>query len=275
MKTSDVCQNILDLKRIKVCKIFFGFILGTLFLVSCGNVKRATYFYGTENANYRTPSGESLEPVVQKNDLLSISVSSINPEAAEVFNTGNVVATQSSTISGATTQVSGYLVDQDGLIRFPILGTIKAAGKTKKALREEITKELIDRKLLIEPIVDIRYLNFKISVLGEVNRPSVLTIPNEKVSLFEALGLAGDITIYGNKENIVLMREKGNSRILERIDLTSSDIFYSPYYYLESNDVIYVEPVRSKVSNSSGFIPWIPVVLSGISLAIVAVTNLR
>jgi len=238
-------------------------------------MKKSTYFYETSNATFLNSNVESLEPVLSENDLLSISVSSVNPEAAEIFNVSNIVATQSSTVSGVTTQASGYLIDQDGFIRFPILGKIAAAGKTKKALREEITAALDTQKLLIDPIVDVRYLNFKVSVLGEVKNPSVLTIPNEKVSLLEALGLAGDITIFGNKENVALIREEDGVKKIRRLDLTSSEIFGSPYYYLKSNDIIYVEPTKAKVNESSLVRQWIPVVLSAISLAIITVVNFK
>ncbi|VAW12792.1 Polysaccharide export outer membrane protein [hydrothermal vent metagenome] len=249
-------------------------IVLTVSLSSCGNAKNATYFNKSSNIAY-TNKVESLEPVIQLNDLLNITVSSVNPEATEMFNmTSNSVA-QSSTNAGNTTRVSGYLVGQDGILRFPVLGNIEAVGKTKKALREEITTLLIDRKLLIEPIVDIRYLNYKISVLGEVKNPSVLTIPSEKISLLEALGLAGDITIYGRRDNITLIREENGVKRIRRIDLTTNEIFNSPYYYLQSNDIIYVEPNNAKIASSTGTKQWIPVILSAISLAIITVINLK
>ena len=249
-------------------------LMSTLFLgTACTNMKRATYFYDTSDSTFLSTNTESLEPVLRENDLLSISVSSVNPEAAEMFNVSNVVATEASTVAGPRAAVSGYLIDQDGFIRFPVLGKIKAAGKTKKALREEITSELQTQKLLIDPIVDVRYLNFKVSVLGEVKTPTVLTIPNEKISLLEALGLAGDITIYGNKENVALLREEDGVKKLRRIDLTSNELFSSPYYYLKSNDIVYVEPTPAKVAESSLIRQWIPVVLSAISLTIITIVN--
>lgn len=246
-----------------------------IIFASCGNIKRSTYFYDTSDRTFRAQNVESLEPVLRSNDLLSISVSSVNPEAAAFFNVANVVATKSSTVSGVTTQASGYLIDQEGFIRFPILGKIEAAGKTKKMLREDITVALETAELLIDPIVDVRYLNFKISILGEVKNPKVLTIPNEKVSLFEALGLAGDITIFGNKENVSLIREENGAKILRRLDLTSSTIFNSPYYYLKSNDIVYVESKNSKVIEASLTKQWLPVILSAISLAIITIVQLR
>ena len=217
---------------------------------------------------------ESLEPILQKNDILSISVSSLNPEAAEIFNVSNLIATQSSSSEGKTTQASGYLIDQEGFIRFPILGRLKAAGMTKKELREKITQELTGRKLLLEPIVDVRYLNYKVSVLGEVGNPSVLTIPNEKVTLLEALGLAGDLTIYAKRDNVLLIREKDGIKRTHRIDLTTDELLTSPYYYLQSNDIIYVQPNKSKVASTSTTLQWLPLIISALSFGIIAIDRL-
>ncbi len=238
-------------------------------LTSCVNVKKATNFHDVPDSEFRMTM-ENLEPVIKENDLLSISVSSLNPEATEVFNASNVSVTQTSTATGTTTQASGYLVDQEGFIRFPFLGKIKAAGKSKQALREEITMELADRKLLLEPIVDIRYLNYRVSVLGEVKDPSVLTIPSEKVTLLEALGLAGDLTVYAKRDNILLIREEENVKKLVRLDLTSDEIFTSPYYNLKSNDIIYVEANKAKVASTSNVNQWLPIILSSLSLAVIA-----
>ena len=247
------------------------FIISCLY--SCVSAKKATYFYGTEATEFKTEM-ESLEPTIQKNDLLSISISSLNPDASKIFNTPNVSATQTSTATGTTSQASGYLVDQDGFIQFPFLGSIKAAGLTKKALKEDIKDELISRKLLLDPIVDIRYLNYKVSVLGEVGHPSVLTIPNEKVTLLEALGLAGDLTIYAKRDNVLLIREEEGEKKLTRLDLTTNEIFTSPYYYLKSNDIVYVEPNKSKIASTGRVMLWLPAIFSALSLGVIVVDRL-
>lgn len=249
---------------------FITFYLIAFLLASCASRKQTTYFYEAPDSRFLTKM-ENLEPVLQPNDLLSITVSSINPEAAEMFNKSNISEAQTSNAVGNISNISGYLIDQDGFIRFPVLGRIKASGKTKKALREEITSILDSRKLLIEPIVDVRYLNYKVSVLGEVKEPTVLSVPSEKISIFEALGLAGDITIYGKKDDVVVIREENGAKVLKRLDLTSNEIFSSPYYYLRSNDVVYVEANRSKVSSSSQLILWTPVILSALSLGVVII----
>lgn len=243
-------------------------ILAVSSLSSCVNTKEVTYFNKSQQTEFHS-SMENMEPVLRKNDILSISVSSLNSEATQMFNTGNSSANTSANGGGAV-PVSGYLIDQEGYIKFPALGKIKAAGKTKAALSEEIAGELVSRKLLLEPIIDIRYLNYKISVLGEVENPSVFTVPSENITLLEALGLAGDLTIYAKRDNVLLIREENGVKKLTRIDLTTADLFTSPYYYLKSNDVIYVEPSKSKVASTSRVSQWLPIVMSTLSLAVIA-----
>lgn len=252
---------------------FSGLLILSILATSCVNTRKATYFNDVGDQEFKDQM-ENLEPVLQANDILSISVSSLNPEAAEIFNVANLTATQSSSSEGKTTQASGYLIDQEDFIRFPFLGKIKAGGMTKKELREEITQELTDRKLLLEPIVDVRYLNYKVSVLGEVQNPSVLTIPSEKVSLLEALGLAGDLTIYAQRDNVLLIREKDGVKETHRINLTTDEIFTSPYYYLQSGDVVYVQPNRSKVASTSRFVQWLPIIISALSFGIIAIDRI-
>jgi len=240
-------------------------LVAVLALTSCANLKKAIYFDNIPDSQFKS-NFENLEPVLRENDLLSISVSSLNPDATQMFNPSN----SSETAKNNEKRAPEYLIDEEGNIRFPFLGKIKAAGKTKQDLREGITNELIKRKLLVEPIVNIRYLNFKISVLGEVGNPSVLTIPSEKVSLLEAMSLAGDLTIYAQRDNVLLIREENGVKELTRIDLTSDEIFTSPNYYLKSNDIIYVQPNKSKVGSTSRLIYWIPIIFSALSFGIIA-----
>ncbi|MDT0677699.1 polysaccharide biosynthesis/export family protein [Autumnicola musiva] len=242
-------------------------------MASCVSSRNATYFNLNKDSVYKSEI-ENIEPIIQKNDLLSISVSSLNPEASEMFNIPNLSATQTSTATGSTAQASGYLVDQDGIIRFPFLGKIEAAGKTKKALREEIESELEEQKLLVDPIVNIRYLNYKVSVLGEVNNPSVITIPDEEVTILEALGLAGDMTLYAKRDNVLLLREENDIKKIFTLDLTTDEIFNSQYYQLKSGDVIYVEANKSKIASTSRATQWLPVIVSTLSLAIIALDRL-
>ena len=251
--------------------VYFLFLL---LFSSCVNTKKSTYFYGSTDGSIATNTTIP-ESFIQKNDILSIMVSSPNPEATAMFNP-QVTSGSSYNQSLSTDQASntGYLVNSQGFIQFPILGNIKAEGLTKTNLEESIMKTLLQRALLRDPVVSIRFLNFRVTVLGEVNKPSVVTMPNEKLSLLEALGLAGDITIYGNRQNIMVIREENQQKILKRLNLNSSELFISPYYYLKSNDIIYVEPNKAKVASTSRSTQWLPLVFSGLSFAAIIVDRI-
>ena len=228
---------------------------------SCGSTKNVIIF--PEVKDGAMPSNTpALESVIQKSDILSINVSSANPEASAPFN---------------QTDNSGYLVNNEGNIQFPFLGNIKAEGQTKTQLRDKITKTINDKKLLVDPTVTIRFTNFRVTVLGEVNHPTVVTVPNEKISLLEALGMAGDLTIYAKRQNVMIIREskEKDEKIIKRINLNSDELFTSPYYYLQSNDIVYVEPNNAKVASVSRGMQILPIIMSGLSLAVIAVTQLR
>jgi polysaccharide export outer membrane protein len=232
-------------------------------LSSCGDTKKTTYFNGLESTQILAP--EAAVPTIHKNDLLSISVSSNNADASKLFNEPNFSSTVTSTTTGSTQQMVGYLVTDDGTFKFPELGNIKAEGLTIKQLSDSITKQIKEKELLIEPIVTVRFLNFRVTVLGEVGKPTVVTIPNERMSILEALGLAGDITIYGRKDNVLLIREDKNGKQIVRINLNSKEILNSPYYYLQSNDVIYVEASSEKVASVSKARVMLPVYFAALS----------
>jgi len=153
------------------------------------------------------------------------------------------------------------------------LGDIFAAGLTQKQLENNITKLLIDKKLLFDPIVTARFLNFRVTVLGEVNRPGIVYVPSEQISILEAIGDAGDLTIYGLRDNVILIRQEGGEKLIKRLNLNSSKILQSPYYFLKSNDVIYVEPGKDKIASTSIAQQRLPVILSGLSLLIILLVN--
>lgn len=236
--------------------LFVSALLVIIVYCSCVNTRKSVYFNDLQDSSIPVTI-QNLEPVLQKNDLLSISVSSLNTTASQVFNTPNTSGTQ---------EASGYLINQDGYIKFPILGNIKAAGLTKKAVADNITKSLIDAKQLLDPIVTIRYLNFKVTVLGEVARPTLVNVPSEKITLLEALGMAGDITIYGKRDNVIVLREEDNNRVIKRLNLNSNELLTSPYFYLKSNDIIYVEPNKARVATISRTNQLLPIILSGLSV---------
>ena len=242
-------------------------------LTACTNTGEAIYFSNLSSNQYKSID-ENIEPIIQKNDLLSITISSLNPQASEIFNDPTSNTTRTTSALNTLTTAPGYLVNQDGYIQLPLLGNIKAAGITKSTLKQNLEKELTRRKLLLEPSVDIRYLNYKISVIGEVQNPSVFTVPNEKITLLEALGLAGDLTIYANRKNVLLIREEQGVKNLIRIDLTTDELFKSPYYTLKSNDIVYVEPNKTKIASAGAFRQWMPIVLSSLTLVVVAIDRL-
>ncbi len=248
-------------------QMLFIFFLITL-LVSCTETKKVSYFNDVQDSTLIV-SQSSIEPIVQKKDILSISVSSVSSEATILFNVPNQPASPTS-----SSQTAGYLVSEDGTIKFPLLGNIIAVGLTQKELENQITKLLVDKKLLFDPIVTSRFLNFRITVLGEVARPGVISVPSEQINILEAIGQAGDITIYGLKDNVVLVRQIGLDKLVKRIDLTSSKLLQSPYFFLRSNDVLYVEPNKAKISSMSQSRQILPIVFSGISLLVIILNSL-
>ena len=256
-----------------LCILFFAGALMIFSLTSCTSTKQIVYFGNIQDTLIRKDSID-LEPVIQRGDLLSISVSSLSPEATQIFNAPNFTSITSFSANGNGTQSSGYLVNQDGFIQFPVMGNIKAAGLTKKQLKENILRGLTENKLLVDPIVNVRFLNFRVTVLGEVAHPTVVSVPSEQITIMEALGLAGDLTVYARRDNIMLIREESGQRIVKRLNLNSSDILKSPYYYLKSNDIVYAEPNKVKAGSSSDAKLWLPVVFSGLTLLVIATDRL-
>jgi polysaccharide export outer membrane protein len=254
------------------------------FLASCVNTKKAIYFNNIQDTTLRNVN-PSVESSITKSDVLGISVSSVNPQAASIFNTsGNMSATPMNPVTSGSNVAAvsfnnntlvppiGYLVTEDGTIQFPVLGSIKVAGLTKKQLEKKIADELVDKKLLIDPIVNVRFLNFRVTVMGEVAKPTTINVYNERISVLEALGLAGDLTIYGKRENVLLIREEGNDKVVRRLNLNSEKILASPYYYLKTNDVVYVEPNAARVASTSRTQQLLPLILSGLSFVAVIVS---
>lgn len=251
--------------RGRITLLFFCLIL-TAGLFSCVDTRKATYFNGvtdgTTTGNIPIP-----EPILRKNDIVSIVVNSLNPEATVIFNSPNTDGTREG-------KLNGYLIGPDGTFQFPILGKIQADGLTINQLENSLEKKLTGQQLLKDPIITIRRLNFKVTVLGEVKNPTVIPVLNEKISLLEAIGLAGDLTIYAKRENVMVIREENGQKIIKRLDLNSDELLKSPYYYLQSDDVVYVEPNKAKVATTSRSTQWVPVVLSGMSLAFIIVDRL-
>jgi len=255
----------------KSVSVFLLFVFITAIGASCTNVKKSTYFYDLKDANETVLTSnyeDNTEHKIQNNELLSIRITSPTTEdkAYAIFNTTNSNAVSATTATGGRAESSGYLIDSEGNIEIPLLGRMKAAGLTKTQLREGIIRKLIDKKLLLDPIVDIRFLNYEVTVIGEVTRPTVITVPNEKISLIKALGVAGDITVFGRKDNVMLIRDTEGKKIVKRVDLNSSTFLQSPYYYLQPNDVVYVEATKNKEASVSRNRNLIPIILSSLSV---------
>ncbi|RAJ29141.1 polysaccharide biosynthesis/export family protein [Pedobacter cryoconitis] len=224
-----------------------------LLFTSCASTKNVPYFQDITSAEKSVLANTAVftEPAIQPDDILSISIFTIDPATSMVV---NQVGTQAlSTIPGpsggivATPPASGFLVDKNGEIDLSIVGKVKIGGLTTFQARD-----LIKEKAAIvykDPNVQVRYANFKVTVLGEVGRPASYVLPNERVSVLDALGLAGDLTIFGRRENILLIRENNGKKEFARLNLNSSELFNSPFYYLKQNDVIYVEPNKGKAAS--------------------------
>jgi len=227
--------------------------MAVFLLPSCKSYKNIAYFTDLKDSNYHTPQAVALtnfsDPRIQPNDILQISVQTLDPQTAAISgaSTSSTFSVQGSSNLGNAT-VTGYLVDKAGFIELPLVGKIEVAGKTTSEARD-----LIRQKAAIyykDPVVNVRYANFNITVIGEVNRPAQYTIPNEKASILDAIGMAGDLTIYGKRENIMLIREEGGEKKVIRFNLNSSDVFQNPYFYLRQGDVVYVEPAKSKAATT-------------------------
>ena len=244
------------------------YLFGMLMLTaSCVSGKKITYYQNMEALEEEADAAEAgLE--VKPNDLLTISVAAENLESVQPFNLP-VIGMPS---TGDATRVSGqpqlqtYLVDNEGNIEFPVLGTIHVAGLNRKQVSELIEEKV--SKYVQNPIVNVRIANFQVTVLGEVNQPGTFSIPDEYLSLNKALGFAGDLTIYGKRKNVLIIREAEEGKTYNYVDLTDASLLNSPYYYLQQNDVVYVEPNNAQKQgaaynrNSSVYISIASVLIS-------------
>ena len=257
-------------------RLFFLFctLVVAFFFVSCNSQKKVAYNY-IENANDTLAKGalKDFEPIIQKNDLLSILIysNSTKPEVSDaLYNPAAISGTSGTSGGGGGTSgggsTHGYMVDMDGNISFPRLGIIHAEGLTKRQLADTIVSKITD---LENPTAVIRFTNYRITVMGEVGHPGTFTVPYEKVTIFEALGLAGDIPVTGIKDRVKVLREINGDREIGTVDLTSNKVFESPYYHLQQNDVIIVDVKKNKVKQTDQAL-----VFSRIAFALSLVTTL-
>lgn len=223
---------------------------------SCGNLRSLVYMQGsfdTAKLSVINP----VEPIIRLGDILSIIVYSDNPDATRIYNQSLIITPSASSLAastsgsvsqtpGASPAAPGYQVDQNGNIMFQGIGLIHVEGLTKAELKDTLDMRLLP--FLQHPYYNIRFLNYKFTMLGEVTRPGLVNIPGERINLLEAIALAGDLTFYGRRDNVLVIRENNNKREFARLDLTKPEIMASPYFYLQQNDIVIVEPNKKKVA---------------------------
>lgn len=226
---------------------------------ACTPQKKILYYQDKSGADSVIVSQDTLYmPVIQPNDILTIYVTSSSPDASRYFNFME-------SADDATSMANGYLVDASGNVQLPFVGNIHVAGLTSAVARDSISKKL--EKYLINPSVKLSIRNFRVTVMGEVKSPGVYTAPNEQITLPEALALAGDLTVYGNREKITLVRVEEGKKMFIPIDLTNREIFKSEYYSLHCNDIIYVEPIRKKRFITENYYRVLPIIFGGVAAA--------
>ncbi|MDY3979383.1 MAG: polysaccharide biosynthesis/export family protein [Tidjanibacter sp.] len=245
-------------------------LLLVMFLSSCGSYKDLAYFQDVVSNDVNGAiQGAN---VVKVGDILTISVSSSNPELAIPYNLFAARSQIANSVSQANssnriiTNVSyeGYTVDSNGDITFPVLGRLRVAGMTRQEIAAMLQQRLAD--VMPDPVVTVTFINFYITVIGEVNRPGTYNFPGDRATLLEAIGFAGDLTPYGKRSRVQVIREEGGIRHIEVLDLKSSSVFNSPYFYLKQNDVVYIEPISAKAKSVSTFTTYFPIITSLASL---------
>ena len=232
--------------------LIFAVLAAVLMVSSCVAPKNIAYFQ-----NRLVDQPEQIDKhggiVIQPKDMLSIVVSSKNPELVVMFNLPVVSYQAGSEIvsSSGYQRLMGYVVDNDGFIDFPILGRLKVSGLTRWELSELIKNKLLKDGLLTDAVVTVEFMNFKISVIGEVNAPGTYTIEGDKVTILQAISLARDLTIFGLRENVSVIRERDGERTIYEVNLCDVSLFKSPAYYLQQNDVVYVQPSEIRARQST------------------------
>ncbi len=229
-------------------KSFFKYFLIICFLSSCVSKKEIIYFQNAKDFETIVDT-DTFEAKLKIGDILSIYISTINPLVAAPY---NITMNTGGGGGGGQSQTVGYLIDLEGNIDYPVLGKVKLIGLTIEEARQLLKKKFEEGNLLKDPVVIIRITNFRITIAGAVNGPGVYQVPGERISILEALGMAGDLSIQGRRDNILIVRDFNGTKTYSRVDLTSKEIFNSPVYYLTQNDYVYVEPNTALISTASG-----------------------
>lgn len=245
-------------------------------LTSCASREKMAYYQDIKNLS--SSDTTNYDPILKPDDLLMIFVSAPEPEVAAPFNLSTItLAGNTSSVlsnienSAGQIRYQTYLIDNNGFIQFPIIGNIKLGGLSREMALQTIITSL--KKYIQEPIVNLRILNYKVTVQGEVLRPGMFNIITERITLPEAISMAGDMTIYGRRDNVLIIREIDGKKTSHFVDMTKSDFINSPYYYLSQNDLVVVEPNKTRM-NASAVGPNISVIISSLSLLITVVALL-
>jgi polysaccharide biosynthesis/export protein len=253
-----------------------------LLLSSCAAPKNVTYFQDVPDTlrQKMVEMSAYYTPVIQPDDILQVSIQTLDPAATALLSQQNtstwpsIGANTGAAGNPTAVNVSGYLVDKEGYVILPLIGKVMASGKTTDAIRDEIRAKAAE--YYKDPVVTVRFANFKITVLGEVARPSTYVMPSEKVTLLDAIGIAGDLTIYGKRENVMLIRDNNGKKEFVRFNLNNSNIFTSPYFYLHQGDVVYVEPNKAKVATTDmAQVRRLSILATALSLMIVIATRVK
>jgi polysaccharide export outer membrane protein len=253
---------------------FLVFLVVLIFLAismsSCVSLKKVIYLNNVSDStgNLTNPKID-FETPIQKNDLLSISIGGSNPEDVVTLNSGSGVI-PGANVGGAASKNLGYLVEADGTIQLPFVGKVAVAGLTRLQLQDSLTLKLKDYTK--NPVVNVKFLNYNYSVLGEVNHPGKFEMQNERTTIFDALASANDMTTFGKRQNILVVREENGQRHYGRVDILSKDVFKSQYYYLKTNDVVYVEPVKAKFITRNG-IPQLIAIAAAAAALVLAILS--
>jgi len=235
------------------CTVLLFWVL----LSSCSSYKKITYFKDLNDSSNIYNQGESINSIayqpliIQPDDILQVIISTIDPDENDALNIsqGNKSWGSNSELFNAPKKVDGYLVNKKGDIELPVLGTFHVVGLTTDEIKDTVFKAA--SKILKQPVINVRLINFTVNVLGEVTRPGSYVIAGEKASVLDALSLAGDMTIYGKRDNVILLRnENGVQKKVARFNLNNTAMLSSPYFYLRQGDVIYVEPTRAKAAST-------------------------
>lgn len=255
----------------KILMKHFIFFLSLFAIIGCSTRQEIVYYQDIDTREFSPITSINSHPKIQINDILNISTAALNPESVLPFNlnTGQNTSMQPNQVE--LLKLTGYLVNSDGEINFPQLGKIKVKGKTTQEIQDMLEEKL--SVYIKNPTVNVRIINYKFTVQGEVRQPGTFEIIEENMTLPQALGMAGDLTINGKRENVIIFRQEGEKREVKRVDLTQTDWVNTEYFFIKPNDIIYVEPNNPKVK-SAGFVGNVGTLLSVVSIIFSAIVLL-